>query len=312
VSDQRIPDQESSTSCEAWLEQSPFSGQLRAPPQRRRRETADGQQQQLIESIVANRIIPRLLLTNATDVIVTASEVATQPAQARSSPVANASLTGNVGDFSELVIAQDAHACLTYFEARRAQGASIEALFQDLLAPTARRLGVLWEEDINDFVDVTRGFTHLQQIVHDYSDEFRKEGRVPASHRRALVMPVPGEQHTFGATLIAEQFRREGWRVWGGPAQHIDDILELVDAQHFDVVGLSVGRLDDTQTVAGAIRRVRAASLNKNVAILVGGKAFLDRPDLVSAVGAHATARDAQDAVITAGKLLSPTRRLGI
>jgi MerR family transcriptional regulator, light-induced transcriptional regulator len=310
VSDQRMPEQEPSSSCETWLERSSFSSQLRATPQRRRRETADGQQQ-LIENIVANRIIPRLLLANSTDVIAPAAEVATAPSQARSAELTTVATTGNVGDFSELVIAQDARACLAYFEERRAQGASIEALFQDLLAPTARRLGVLWDEDINDFVDVTRGFTHLQQIVQDYSDAFRKEGRAPASHRRALVMPMPGEQHTFGASLIAEQFRREGWRVWGGPPQHIDDILELVDAQHFDVVGLSVSRLDDTQTVAGAIRMVRAASLNKDIAILIGGKAFLDRPDLVTTVGADATARDAHDAVITAGKLLGTTRRIG-
>ncbi len=306
-----MPDQEARTSCDTWLEQSSYSSQLRVIPQRRRREASDTQHQQLLESIVANRIIPRLLLANAPEMVAPISQVLSSSTQLSAPRDGEPASTGNVGDFSELVIAHDAQSSVAYFEARRAQGASIEALFQDLLAPTARRLGVLWDEDINDFVDVTRGITHLQKIVQDYSEDFRKEGRAPASHRRALVMPMPGEQHTFGVALIAEQFRREGWRVWGGPPQHVDDILELVDAQHFDVVGLSVGRLDDTRSLATAIRLVRAASVNKDVAILVGGKPFLERPDLVARVGAHATARDARDAVETASKLIGVSRRIG-
>jgi MerR family transcriptional regulator, light-induced transcriptional regulator len=73
-------------------------------------------------------------------------------------------------------------------------------------------------------------------------------------------------------------------------------------------VGLSVGRLDDTQSLATSIRLVRAASLNKDIAILVGGKAFLERAELVKAVGAHATARDAREAVAIAVKLVGSTR----
>ena len=70
-------------------------------------------------------------------------------------------LANNVGEFAEIVMSRDASAAVAYFEARRAEGASIESLFEVLLAPTARRLGELWDEDINDFLDVTRGFSHL-------------------------------------------------------------------------------------------------------------------------------------------------------
>ena len=68
-----------------------------------------------------------------------------------------ARLAERVGHFSELAVNRDAHESIAYFSALRAQGASIESLFQDLLAPTARRLGELWDEEINDFIDVTRG-----------------------------------------------------------------------------------------------------------------------------------------------------------
>ena len=116
-----------------------------------------------------------------------------------------AMLAGQVDEFAEIVINRDASASIAFFEARREQRASIEQLFQDLLAPAARRLGELWDEDINDFMDVTRGFSRLQHIVSEFSVEFKNESRAPISSRRALIMPLPGENHTFGAALVGEQ-----------------------------------------------------------------------------------------------------------
>ena len=34
--------------------------------------------------------------------------------------------------------------------------------------------------------------------------------------RRALLVSVPGEQHSFGVTMVAEFFRRAGWDAWTG------------------------------------------------------------------------------------------------
>ena len=147
-------------------------------------------------------------------------------------------------------------------------------LFQDLLVPVARRLGELWDEDINDFMDVTRGASHLQQIVREYGDAFHREARQPVSNRRMLLMTMPGEQHTLGISMVGEHFRRAGWHVWGGPPRTIDDVLGLVDAQWFDVVGLSLSRVPDPAMVASDIARIRRASMNKNVIVQIGGRPF--------------------------------------
>ncbi len=254
------------------------------------------QQQDLLEQIVEINILPRLLLAHS-QALVTAPAVSGMTA---------AKIAEQVGDFSDLVIKRDATASTAYFEAMRAEGASIEALFQDLLAPTARRLGVLWEQDINDFTDVTRGLMHLHQIVLDFSSEFRSEGRNPISNRRALLMPLPGENHTFGISLISEYFRREGWRVWDGPPQSVDDIIELVDGQWFDIIGLSVSKLPNPEKVGADIRAIRRASHNKNVTVLVGGRIFVEQPDMVAAVGADATAVDGNQAVLQVTELIGP------
>lgn len=281
-----------SRSCQDWAP----TGQIEVYEQlaRNARRTA-GERQTILEKIIENQIIPRLLLANP------------QPlglATASGNAVA-LRLADNVGEFAEIVINRDASAAVAYFLALRAEGASIETLFQDLLAPAARRLGELWDEDINDFIDVTRGFMHLHQIVREFSDEFREEGRRPAVNRRALLMPVPTEQHIFGIALIGEQFRREGWRVWGGPPKSLDEILELVDGQWFDIVGLSSSQVSDPARLETEIRAIRQASHNDDIKVLVGGAVFATSPKLARDLGADATAIDGRQAVDQVTKLIS-------
>ncbi len=248
----------------------------------------------LLERLIANTVVPRLLLGSRTGSEAQASALRTL------TPVT----MEHVGEFAELVISRDISESTRYFDALRANGATVEVLFQDLLAPVARRLGELWEEDINDFIDVTRGVAQLQQIVRDYSVAFHSEARQPIANRRALLMPMPGEQHNFGIAVVGEHFRRAGWHVWGGPPRSLDDVLELVGGQWFDVIGLSVGRLDDPAKVSADIARIRQRSLNRSALVQIGGKPFTDNPALVASVGADATAIDGRQAVLQVSAMI--------
>ena len=293
VSDQKFADSDPNASCADWLP--PRELEPHARPQRAPRRGLE-HQQSLLEQVIDSRIIPRLLLANRQ-----------APSALPQSDLTAAKIAERVGEFSDLVINRDAASSVAYFQTLRESGATIEALFQDLLEQTARRLGVLWDEDINDFMDVTRGLNHLQQIVNEFSTEFRDESRNPISNRRALLMPLPGEHHSFGISLVGEYFRREGWRVWGGPPRSLDDILELVDGQWFDVVGLSASQLPNPEKVEADIRAIRGASHNKQVTIMIGGRVFVDQPELMIAVGADATAIDGNQAVLQVTQLIGPS-----
>lgn len=283
------------SSCSDWVMPRELETHIQSG---RASRDATVKRQDLLEKIIEGNIIPRLLLDHRQSF--GAKPTAADKMAAR--------LAASVDEFAELVVNRDVATSASYFEALRVQGASIEALFQDLLAPAARRLGELWEEDINDFMDVTRGFLHLQNIVQEFGSDFKSEARSPISNRRALLMPMPGEQHTFGISLVGEYFKREGWRVWGGPPRSLDDIIELVDGQWFDMVGLSVSIVDEPKKIAAQIRRIRKASHNKNVAVLVGGHTFIDQPDLVAVVGADATAPDGLQAVRHVSALIGASR----
>lgn len=210
-----------------------------------------------------------------------------------------------VAEFAGLVLTKETEAASAYVEALRARGTSVETLYLDLLAPAARQLGELWTADILSFTEVTLGLCRLHQVLHELSPAFRSEAAQPEHGRRALLAPVPGEQHSFGLIMVAEFFRRAGWDVWSGPPASSADLARVVRSKWFAVVGLSVscdGRLD---ALASAIRVIRRASRNRAIGVLVGGPVFVEHPELVTLVGADATATDGRQAALQARNLLA-------
>ena len=239
-------------------------------------------------------IVPRLLL-------------ASRAAESGSGAGAEGSLLDaeTVADFVELILANDMVVASAYFEAIRARGVSLEVLYLHLLTPAARRLGELWSADLCDFTDVTVALGRLQQVLRELSPAFRNEVEPRQHGRRALLMPAPGEQHTFGLFMVAEFFRRAGWDVWGGPPASSNDLTGMVRAEWFDVVGLSVGCESRLDLLAAGIRAIRRASRNRAIGVMVGGPLFVEHPDLVAFVGADATAVDARRAALQAESIVS-------
>ncbi len=260
-----------------------------------------------LQRLIEGRVLPRMLLAYRQSLLQKEPQKGRE-LEARTSgtdaAVATDESNANVGTFADLVIRPNAAEAITYFEDMIASGTPVETLFRELLAPTARRLGELWEEDINSMMDVTLGLAHLQQMVRIFSPDFHDQHTPSASNRRVLLMPLPGEQHTFGITLIEEYFRRDGWHVWSGPPQTLDELLALVGSMWFDVIGFSISRSPDVPVLKRTVASVRKFSRNPDVVVMVGGSPFVEDPSLVKEVGADATAADGARAVATAARLV--------
>ena len=211
--------------------------------------------------------------------------------------------------FTALVRSDDMKAISAYVSAKRAGGMSVEAIFLNLLAPTARHLGELWTADIVDFVDVTVALSRLQHVMTELGPDFVGETASRASDRRILLLPTPGEQHTFGLGMVEKFFRRSGWDVAGGgngPGAEYDRLLRR---ETFSVVGLSLSSTIKMGSLVSTIRTIRKVSRNKSVCIMVGGPVFVDRPELGVLVGADATAANGPAAVLVAQSLLDMRAR---
>ncbi len=203
----------------------------------------------------------------------------------------------DVRELVRLLLAHDVAVASAYVDTVRQRGASLEGVCLRLLAPAARELGLLWEEDECDFMQVTVGLCRLHHLLRELSPEFRPESVDSKVERNILLAPVPGDQHTFGITLVAQFLRKAGWEVWHEHPANSAEMLEVVRQNWFSVIGLSVGSDTRVDDVAAIIRALRHASLNRAVGILVGGPVLVARPELASLVGADATAIDGPMAV---------------
>ncbi len=206
----------------------------------------------------------------------------------------------DVKELVRLLLAHEAVVACAFVETVRQRGATLEMVCLDLLAPAAAELGLLWEEDECDFMQVTLALCRLQQVLRELSAEFRCEEPERQPQRRILLALCPGEQHTFGISVVSQFLQRAGWDVWQEYPATKAQILELVRQNWFAVVGLSVGSHVRLEQIAAMIRQIRAASRNRAVGVLVGGPMLLANPKLVELVGADGTAPDGPQAVLRA------------
>ncbi|MDB5654977.1 MAG: cobalamin-binding protein [Tardiphaga sp.] len=198
--------------------------------------------------------------------------------------------------FADLAVGIDDEAAVAHVERLLAAGASVESILLELLAPTARHLGTLWESDATDFVTVTLGVSRLQRIMRRLGELFFEQGRAATGGESVLLTAVPGEQHSFGLSMVAEFFRRAGWNLCTGPFVSHQELIALVQSHWFDVVGFSVSsdrRLDELKQ---DIRAIRRDSRNRQVGIMLGGPMMMVQPELVASMGADMMSIDAATA----------------
>ncbi len=252
-----------------------------------------GEPAQLLSQAVAQEIIPRLVRAHA-------SAIKAQAA----APVIGQT---EVLDLARLLIDGDDPALHSAVAKLRQRGVSVQAIFLDLLAPTARHLGQLWECDACDFTEVTVAMGRLQQLLRANSASFGlsniREGNQP--ERRILLLPCPGEQHTFGLSLVAEFFYRAGWDVSTSFIQPTGSLAALVERQWFDVIGFTLGSEARLRLLDDSIRQARRASMNPHVHIIAGGSIFCLQPELSERISADAVILDASQAPELATRALA-------
>ena len=156
-------------------------------------------------------------------------------------------------------------------------------------------MGRAWEDDTLSFSDVTIAMCRLHQTFRalTYSDSLGQAG-APAG--RALFATACADQHIFGVLIVSEFFRRAGWHVWNEPGATIEQLEHVVARERYDVIGLSAACGIFVEDIANEIEKLRRASKNRKVRIMVGGNLFLEQPELVAQVGADGFARDAREA----------------
>ena len=212
---------------------------------------------------IHEQIIPQLVLAHTSE-----------PGAGTSCPDARLPPTpGEVEALCCLAVEQDLLASLAIIEAMVGDGLTIETVLLELIAPAARKLGDDWLEDLRTFTEVTVGLGTLQEVIHILGPSFA-HGIV---HRGAVVLvPAPNEQHTLGVHLLGEFLRRAGWGVLVDPRMSRAELLLHVEAERIEMVGISVSNSDLVDTLERLVRDIKRASLNADIAVMIGGSLNLE------------------------------------
>ncbi|MEO1222479.1 MAG: cobalamin B12-binding protein, partial [Pseudomonadota bacterium] len=184
-------------------------------------------------------------------------------------------------------------------------GVAFNAIYIDLLAPAARRLGELWEQDQCDFVDVTMGLWRLQEVLHELSARTpHRPMLLQPTAKKALFLPMPGDQHFLGPQVLEEVFACEGWDTVVMTKPLRKQVLALLSRESFDLVALTLSRDCPSAAIGNIIKAMRSVSRNEHVTILVGGHMINQNPAVVTEVGADGTGADARAALEVAERLV--------
>jgi methanogenic corrinoid protein MtbC1 len=272
----------------------PGGDQAARLPVARALEAVRRRQRTALACTIESHVVPRLLVARAP-----AAGLAHATAD-----ISDSAVSQEVLDLIALALGRDDGAVKRQIEARLRLH-TLEQVCADVLAPAARHLGHLWDEDLCSMADVTLGVLRLQSALHEVATAARSCVADGFRRHRILLAPVQGEQHTFGLTAIAMFFERAGWAVTRSQRGLMPEMTTLLRREWFGVLGLSVGSEAQLALLHAEIPRLREASRNAGLVIIVGGPVLSARPDLAAQIGADATAADGIQATWLAENLLA-------
>ncbi|WP_081590524.1 cobalamin B12-binding domain-containing protein [Blastomonas sp. AAP53] len=246
-----------------------------------------------LAQLISNRVIPQLLRLH-TELVPDAPPI----------DVLVKTLAPGRDDISglaDIILGTDLEAAVSYVMVLRERGLSMDTLFIELLEPTARHLGEMWDHDECDFVDVTLGVSRLQKLLAVFNNSHTQ----PAldSRRHVLMAMTPGDQHFFGVTMVERFLLASGWKVRTETSGTAEEIAALAKDTWFAVAGLTAGSKQTLDSLRSTIGLIRQQSANPQIGIMVGGPLFTANPAMAAQVGADATAPNAPAAVLVAQKL---------
>jgi methanogenic corrinoid protein MtbC1 len=247
-----------------------------------------------LTEVIETQIIPRLVQAHRVD-----------------TPDANAALAGpgispkQLATFVALSKSSSASETTQFIDELLHQGVTTDRIFLDLIAPAARQLGLMWEQDLCDFTEVTCGLVRMHEITHRLGFEYQNGPQLGGDVQRIMLASAPGSQHFLGMTIVSDFFRKAGWDVVIEISLSEKELVHAVNNEWFDVIGISCATEAQLKTLPGLIRALKASSGNPEPGILLGGPIFTVQQHDARSLGADGICIDVKEAVALAASFRS-------
>lgn len=252
---------------------------------------------ELLLKTVESELIPRLFVNHLMDIPATSPLVENRATEPQKGPWCS---DEKVGEFALMCISNDPQALDQHVTDLLSHGVTLESVFLYLLEPAARYLGDKWLVDELSFVDVHLGLCRLHQLICECETIGYSSENLVAPGQSVLLTCAPGENHTFGVTMVADFFRRYGWQVSNLCGLESDFLYARLSSTYYSVVGFSLHNDYNYDNLVSTIAQVKSIAANPDLVVMVGGDHFMRNPSHIEKVGADIFAENGRDAVLKA------------
>ncbi|HKL06505.1 MAG TPA: cobalamin B12-binding domain-containing protein [Roseovarius sp.] len=179
-----------------------------------------------------------------------------------------------------------------------ASGVSSEEVFQKYIPAVSRFLGEMWVSDKASFVDVTVGAARLQALFRNKAQPGEAgwlTRSIPLG--QSVLMIVPNfENHSLGAFVAADQFRRHGLWVHMAIGLEDEEIAALIETSGFSLLGITAATPKSVEKCRKIVEYLKT-KVEHCPPIAIGGFAVEDAEAVERTTGADFAVKSVREAV---------------
>ncbi len=196
------------------------------------------------------------------------------------------------------VRAADRREAFAVLDRARGAGLRLQTIYMDVLQPTLREIGRLWQENEITVADEHLATAISQSAMARLYDDVAAATAGAGRGRSLIAACAAVERHEIGLRMICDLLELEGWTTsYLGGSVPIESLVTMVRTRRPDVVALSVALAPHLPHLRAMIGALRDGLGDECPLLLVGGRPLVDRPELGLRLGADLTANGPVEAI---------------
>lgn len=174
------------------------------------------------------------------------------------------------------------------------QTKSLQSLYMQIIQPAMYEVGHMWER-----AEISVAQEHLASAVVSRvlasvnslsQNSLNRKGKV-------VITAAEGELHEIGAWMISDIFQLEGWEIrYLGANTPGKDVISLMESYLPDVLAISVTMPFNIMKVKSLTDKLRKDVRHTLLKVMVGGRVFIDNPELCNSINSDAFASNVDEA----------------
>jgi methanogenic corrinoid protein MtbC1 len=212
--------------------------------------------------------------------------------------------SGSVSDLRlcSALLAGDAPGARSVLQKAIRQGATLPEVFVGVIQPALYEIGRRWEDG-----RISAAQEHLASALVSRLLAGLDDSGPSRDDRVAVVTTAPTETHEFGAWMVADILRNEGWTVhFLGSQLPADETIRFVKSVNPGLLAVSTTLEIHLPSLQELVRSVREDPEVARLPILVGGQAFGSGDRVWRSTGADGKADDVMGVLREAERLVTP------